>query len=221
MRRSPAFLVLATIGVVAAGATSVAFAATLPVTSTGITTTSTSVSVSPTTCTLNPIADAAIDRSAQGTNYGTVNLLAVRSQSGNAMRRSLVRFNTASCSIPSNAVVRTAVLQVVVSSGPSSSRTYGAHRVGAAWNETTVTYSNQPTFVTGATASISTGTGPATLSWSVLSDVEGFVKGTLVNNGWLVKDSSEGASPGIETIFHSREAATAANRPTLVITYFS
>lgn len=218
--RSPSRLALAGIFVATATAMSVASAATLPVTSTRLTTSSSPVTVSPTTCTLNPVADAAVDRSAQGSNYGTVNMLAVRSQSGNAMRRSLLRFNTASCSIPSTAVVRSAVLQVVVISGPSSSRTYGAHRVNAAWNETSVTFSNQPAFVGGATANISTGTGPSTLSWSVLSDVDGFVRGTAVNNGWLLKDASEGASPGIETIFHSREATSAANRPSLVITYF-
>ena len=198
---------------------SVAYAATLLVTTSRITTSSTSVSIPPTTCTLTPVADAALDRATQNSNYGNLTSLAVRSLSGNNQRRSLVRFDIASCGIPATAVIRTSQLTLVPSSGPASSRTYNVHRVAAAWNEATVTYANQPSFVAGPTADTVTGVTPATLSWSVSSDISAFIAGTT-NNGWLIKDSVENAGTSIETVFGSSENATAGNRPSLTITYY-
>lgn len=199
---------------------SVAFAASLSVTSSQVTTSSSSVSVGETTCTLTASADAGLDRATQNSNYGSLGFLSVRSQSGNNMRRSILRFDIATCGIPATAVISSATLGLTVSSGPGSSRTYGMHRVTGTWAEGTVTFRNQPPFAAAATSSVTTGTAPATLSWSVLTDVEAFARGTASNNGWLIKDSDEGASPVIETIFPSREAASAADRPTLVIGYY-
>lgn len=206
------------VGIVASA--SVAFAASLSVTSSRVTTSSSSVSVGETTCTLTASADAGLDRATQNSNYGSLGFLSVRAQNGNNMRRSILRFDIANCGIPATAAVRSAVLQMTVFSGPGTSRTYGIHRVNGTWAEGTVTYNNQPAFTAAATSSVTTGTAPATLSWSVLTDVSAFARGTAANNGWLIRDSNEGANPGIETIFPSREAASAANRPTLVIGYY-
>ena len=200
-------------------AASVAYAATLAVTSSRITTSNTAVSIPPTTCTLSALTDSVVDRASQNSNYGNLGALAVRSQSGTNQRRSLVRFDIASCGIPATAVIRASQLTVVPSSGPASSRTYNVHRVTGAWNEATVTYANQPGFVAGATAGTATGITPATLSWSVSSDVSAFIAGTA-NNGWLIKDSVENAGTAVETVFGSSENGTAGNRPSLTITYF-
>ena len=199
---------------------SVAFAASLSVTSARVTTSSSSVSIGESTCTLTASTDAGLDRATQNTNYGSLGFLSVRAQSGNNMRRSILRFDIATCGISATAVVRSATLQLTVLSGPGSSRAYGVHRVTGTWAEDTVTFRNQPAFSAAATSSVTTGTAPATLSWSVVTDVASFARGTAANNGWLIRDSNEDANPGIETIFPSREAAAAADRPTLVIGYY-
>ena len=199
---------------------SIAFAATLSVTSSRLTTYSTPVSVAETTCTLTASADAGLDRATQTTNYGTLNAMSVRAQTGNNMRRSILRFNIGTCNIPATALISSAALSLTVSSGPGTSRTYGVHRVNGTWAEGTVTFQNQPAFTAAATSTVTTGAAPTRLSWSVLSDVSSFAAGTTSNNGWVVKDANESASPGVETIFPTREAAAAASRPTLVIGYY-
>ena len=206
------------VGVVATA--SVAFAATMSVSASRLTTQSGSVSIAETTCTLTASADAGLDRATQNNNYGTLTTMSVRSLSGNNMRRSILRFDIGTCSIPASALVRSATLRLTVSSGPGTSRSYGVHRVNANWAENTVTYANQPAFTAAATSTITTGTAPATLSWSVLTDVSAFVANTATNNGWLIKDTNEGAASGIETVFPTRQAATVATRPTLVIGYY-
>jgi hypothetical protein len=213
-------LTCAAVGLGIAATASVAYAATFSVTSARLTTSTVAASIGETTCTLTPTADAALDRSSQGTNYGSVAFLSVRSQSGNNQRRSIARFDIASCNIPAGALVRSASLSFTVSTAPGSSRTYGVHRVTGSWTEATVTYQNQPAFTATATSTVATGAAPTSLSWSVLSDVSAFVAGTATNNGWLVKDATEGSSPAVETLFPSRESATPANRPVLVIGYY-
>ena len=213
-------LTCAAIALGIAATASVAYAATFSVTSARLTTSSVATSIGETTCTLTPSADAALDRATQGTNYGGVGFLSVRSQSGNNQRRSIARFDIASCNIPAGALVRSASLKLTVTTASGSNRTYGAHRVTQSWVESTVTYQNQPSFTATATSTVATGVAPASLSWSVLSDVSAFVAGTATNNGWLVKDATENAGTAVETIFGSREHATPASRPTLVIGYY-
>jgi hypothetical protein len=203
------------VGIVASA--SIAFAATMSVTSSPLTTHSSSVSVAETTCTLTALADAGLARDTQTSNYGTLNAMSVRNQSGNAQRRSILRFDIASCNIPASALVRSATVTLTATSGPGATRSYTIHRVTAAWGENTVTYQNQPAFNATATSTVATGAAPTSLSWSVLTDVSAFVTGTA-NNGWLVKDTAETVNPARETIFNTREAA--ANRPTLVIGYY-
>ena len=205
---------------VAAVGIPVAFAATLPVASSTLTTASVPVTVPASTCTPEPIADAALDRASQGSNYGNLGFLAVRAQNGNNQRRSLVKFDLASCSIPPTAVLESATLTVNVVAGPASSRSYAVHRVTEPWAETSVTYSTQPSFAAGATSTIATGTEPPSLSWPVLADVTAFVNGTQANEGWVVMDTDEKANPSVETILGARENGTASIRPTLVIGYY-
>lgn len=197
---------------------SVAFAASLGVTTSKITTSNSSVSIPPEVCTPAPAADAALDEETPNSNYGTLEFLAVRSRDRGRDRRSIVRFDIASCGIPSTAVIRSSDLTVVPSSGPASGRTYDVHRVTASWVEGSVTFSNAPSFAGSPTASANTGVSPTSISWSVTSDVSAFVTGT-VNHGWLIKDAVENSRTAVESVLGSRESA-AGIRPTLTITYY-
>jgi hypothetical protein len=50
--------------------------------------------------------------------------------------------------------------------------------------------------------------------------VQGFVAGTVTNNGWRVADAAEGALTAVTSILRSREGGTPSEWPTLVVTYY-
>lgn len=204
-------------------ASSVGFAAALTITPKRLTVYSGSSSAGVTTCTLAaPAADTYSDDAllAAGTNFGTATTLHVRSESL-ANKRTYIRFDLSSCSIPASARVETASMKLFLSTAPSSSRTYEAQRVTESWSETGLTGNSEPAASTSVTASASTGTtSNVTLAWNVLADVKAFVAGTATNYGWRLDDSAEGALIAIEGRFSSREHSTATQRPSLVVTYY-
>jgi hypothetical protein len=173
--------------------------------------------------TLLPTQDAWIDGTNVTQNKGGDTKLHVKSSG--AVRRALVQFDLSS--IPAGSCVSSAALKLKLTNVGSSSRTYETHRVTASWAEASVTWSNRSTGTpwgaaggdsAATTSTTTTGiTSGAVLTWDVTADVAAFVAGTAVNNGWLLKDQSEGAG-GIEFQFASKESATA---PQLVISFQS
>ena len=207
---------MTTLLVLSAGATTIGLAAGTGLSSQRLTAYSATTSVPMQRCTLNAVADADIDGLF---NTGTATTLRVRSSSG-GNRRSLVRFDVAACALGADDAVRAATLSLVLGTAPATSRTHEVRRVTAAWTETGVTGLTQPGVAATATATRTTGTtAGASLMWDVLADVQAFRSGTA-NNGWRVADTAEGAATAVEGIYHSRENATAANRPNLTIDYY-
>lgn len=198
----------------------VAYAASLGVTPNRLTATTSATSISASTCSLQPVADTYADEFSLLSNFGNSTDLLVRSLAAND-RRSYLRFDLASCSIPAAAEVETAVMSLYLSAAPSASRTYDAYRVTAAWTETGLTWSNQPSASATATSSVATGTtSGVTLSWNVLADVTAFVAGTATNDGWQIRDSVEDSLVSRASTLGSRERGTGSQRPKLVITYY-
>lgn len=200
----------------ALGAAVAAGAATLTTTSAPLLARTVVATVPVSTCTLAPNADTYSDLTAQG----TATTLRVRSLAI-LNYRTYVRFDIASCSIPAVARLKTGGFKLVITTAPASSRTYDVHRVTAAWTEAGLTSIAQPATVATATASVATGTTAGiTLTVDVMSDVSSYVTGAATNNGWRVKDRTEDALASVETQFGSRENATVALRPSLLITYY-
>jgi hypothetical protein len=201
------------------GATVVAHATTLPLTQARLTTHTVAATVPVSSCSLTSSADTYANSAflSTGTNFGTATTLQVRSDVlGN--KRTFVVFDLASCAIPAVARVLTSSLSLYLATAPTASRTYDLHRVSAGWTELGLTWSNQPATAASATASVTTGTtGGVTLPASVLADVSAFVAGTATNNGWQIKDRTEGGLSAREAQFSSREGATP---PSLVIGYY-
>jgi hypothetical protein len=225
MRR--AFLAAAALFVVPAAG--LGFAAGFPVTSQALTIFTSADTVPATACTLTAAAaDSYAEEASPLSNFGAATTLDVRSGAIQIVlvtipqnKRSFVRFDLSSCSIPSTARVATAQLELFLSTPPSSSRTYQAHQVTQAWNETNLNWNNQPTVAASATSSTATGTTTnVAIAWDVRADVQAFVAGTATNNGWRLKDLTESANPAIEGRFNSREHGSASQRPTLVVTYY-
>jgi hypothetical protein len=207
-------------------ASGVGFAAALAITPRALTVYTSPDTVPISTCTLTaPVADTYAHEGSSGGNFGTATTLHVRSAVVLVVipdnKRSFVRFDLSSCSIPSSARVETARLKLFLSTAPGQNRTFQVHRVTAPWGETTLTWGNQPSVAGSVTSSVGTGTtSNVYLEWDVLADVRAFVDGTLTDNGWRVKDSTESSGSAFEGRFNSREHATAAQRPSLVVTYY-
>jgi hypothetical protein len=203
----------------------VGFAASLALTPKRLTIFTSASSVPISTCTLTSGADTYADEGSGGSNFGTATTMHVRSAVTLVLlqdnKRSFVRFDLSSCSIPSSARVLTAKMRLFMSTAPSASRTYQVHRLTQSWGETTLTWNNQPTAAGTATASAATGTtSNVTIEWNVLADVSAFVAGTSTNQGWRVRDSAEGSGTAREGRFNTREHTTVSQRPSLEITYY-
>jgi hypothetical protein len=206
----------------------VAFAASLAVTSADLTTYTVATTVPVTTCTLTSGADTYADQATlnAGSNFGGNTTMLVESSVVvitllPTNKRSFVRFDLSSCSIPATAQVLSGTLNLHLSTAPSASRTYQAFRLTGSWGETTLTWNNQPGVAGAQTASVGTGTtSGVTLSWNVLSDVQAFVSGTATNNGWRINDQTESSGTTRSGTFATRETGTASQRPSLTITYY-
>lgn len=209
----------------AAIASAVGFAAALAIASKDLTVYTSASTVPVSTCTVSaPAADTYADQALlnAGANFGAATTLHVRSESLGNNKRSFLRFDLSPCSIPATARVVTARTKLFLATAPSASRTYELHRVTESWGEATLTWNNQPTVATLATASVATGTAEnVMLELDVLADVRDFVAGTAANNGWRFADQLEGALlAAYEGRFSSREHGTASQRPSLVLTYY-
>lgn len=217
-RLRPANVALA-LALALALASGVALAGSMTVSSQKLTTYSTTTSIVATSCSLGaPVADSYVDQLAPITNYGSATELDVQS-AVLSNRRTFLRFDLSSCSIPANALIKTASLTLYLFTAPSASRTYDVRRATASWTEGGVTWTAQPA-VSSVTASASTGTtSGVTLTWNVAADVQAYVDGTA-NNGWRLSDATESALTTRLGRLRSLEYGTASQRPTLDLTYY-
>jgi hypothetical protein len=179
----------------------------------------------PTTVTLVATQDAWIDAGNTTQNKGNDTKLRVKSSG--PVRRTLVQFSLSS--IPACATVTAADLQLTLTNKGNTSRTHNAHRLTRSWTETAVTWKTAQSatlwtaaggdFNAAATASTATGTTSGVVRhWNVTNDVAAFVVGGAVNDGWVVKDATEG-SGGVEFQYASSENGTVTTRPKLTVTY--
>jgi glucose/arabinose dehydrogenase/PKD repeat protein len=148
-----------------------------------------------------PVADARVESSNSGTNYGTSNKLRT---DGNPKVESLLRFNVAGIAgTVQSAKLRLRALSDGTGDGPA------LYTAASGWTETGVKWSNRPTF--GTTAIGDKGAVAAN------SVVEYDVKSLVTGNGELNLGLRQPGSDSLELA--SREDTTAAKRPVLEVTY--
>lgn len=211
-------------GLSAAVGATVGFAAGLTITPKDLMVYTSASTVPVITCTLTPSADDYVAQD-DGSNFGSATALHVQSYETTLLlittprnRRSFVKFDIASCSIPAGARVKSATLSIFLSSAPNQNRTWNISRVTSSWTENNV---NWPGPSATTSTSITTGTtSNVTRSATVTSDVAAFVSGSQTNQGWRFSDSAENSSTQRNGQFRSREWGTASERPTLVIEYY-
>ena len=133
------------------------------------------------------------------------------SKSGNANRRTLVRFNLPS--LPSGCSVTGAAL-TLQSTSAVTGRTIDLYRAAGSWTETGVTWNNAPA-PTGTPTSRASGAGAAT--WDATAHVEAMYSGT--NNGFILRDSAEGSAAAPEQKYQAREGTPDTQDPTLIVAW--
>ncbi|MEO8083161.1 MAG: DNRLRE domain-containing protein [Ardenticatenales bacterium] len=186
---------------------------------------------------LAAVRDAWIDAGNASRNRGIEATLQVRSASSiGRERRTLVAVDLSS--IPSGVCVSAARLRLQLTGAPAARRTVDAHRVTQPWTEGRGTARSGVTWLTrdgrvpwlaaggafsgmpSASTSVGTTAGVA-VEWDVTADVAAFVRGSLPNNGWLLRDAASaagGGSGGGEVLFASRQHTVSAWRPRVVVT---
>ena len=190
--------------------------------------------VTATTTTTTSVADANVRQASATSNFGTSTTSDVSSASG-ANQRLYTRFDLAGCTpaIPATATVRLATLRLYASTLSSNCRTLDIFRVTSSWTEAGVTWNNQPfgatinnpaqssrtdSFDAGTPSSCENKVTGYVTGAIVTSDVAAFISGTS-NNGWIIRDESEGSSQTRTTTFSAKNLGTLAQAPQLVVSY--
>jgi len=189
---------------------------------------------SQTTVTLSPASDAAIGyhdgANTAGNNYGTAPQLAAfaipatAQPGGLNVNRGLIKFDLSS--IPGNAIISDAKLDLYAygpigtyngHTGSGSGNSFYLERVTTAWNETTVTWNNQPTTNLLSYVSLP-GTTMPTQDY-LNTDVTGLIQNMFssFNNGFLLRLAGENATNIIA--FCSKDHPDPSKRPKLRVTY--
>jgi hypothetical protein len=192
--------------------------------------------ITATPATTAAVADTTARQGSATNNFGTLATMNVSSGSG-VNQRIYLRFDLTVCSpaIPSSATVRLATLRLYMTAVPAACRVLDFFRVTASWGETTLTWNNQPfgttinnpasgsrtgTFSVGTPAGCQNqSTGTYVIGGTLTADVASFVDGSATNFGWMIRDDTEGSATTRTATFSTKEQATVAQEPQLVITY--
>jgi hypothetical protein len=154
-------------------------------------------------------------------NYGTDIIMKVRSflpgNSGNVKNeRSFIMFDIPP--LPSGSTIVSATLQLYTANVSNATRNYTLMPVEQQWNETNVTWNNQPSVISSATSYADTPLSPGWVNWSVTSGVMAWANGAT-NYGWQISDMNENSPIDYSTAFYTRDYSDTSLRPTLVIQY--
>jgi hypothetical protein len=173
------------------------------------------------TLTIQPDATAGKDSSVfsgdPDTNFGNQTYLIAGSR-GMGLYRAYLQFSLTS--IPTNAVILNAQLGLYYYTSAISIQTpIGAYQVLGAWNETGITWNNQPT---AATTPESSYTVPAStpygwVYWTITDMVKGWFDGSIINYGVMLRDDEMWWD---WKYFLSSDYGTISYCPALIITYF-
>jgi hypothetical protein len=192
--------------------------------------------ITATPATTTAVVDTTARQGSATSNFGALTSLTVSSGSG-INQRIYLKFDLTVCSpaIPTSATVRLATLRLYMTAVPAACRVLDLYPATATWGETTLTWNNQPfgttinnpasgsrtgTFSVGSPAGCQNqSTGAYVIGGTVTSDVASFVAGSSTNLGWMIRDDTEGSSTTRTATFSSKELATVAQEPQLVITY--
>jgi hypothetical protein len=180
-----------------------------------------SQSLTKSTCTLTGTAvttDTYADESQSGQDNSAATTMLVKPGAG-ARQWTFIRFNLASCAIPTTGGADTATLTLRMTTAPASNRTLTVTPTLATWSGATLSNFTTATGLSygATTTTFTTGTtNNVFLSFPVTIDVDALIKSSTANYGWRIMDGGGGTPT---TTFASANNGTAAHRPQLVINY--
>jgi hypothetical protein len=199
--------------------TTVAYAATLTVSSWHLW--AGSQSLTKATCTVTgALTDTYVDQNAATSGFGAAATLNVI-PSGDAPKQAwtFVEFDLSSCNIPTTGGADSATLSLYLSTAPTTSFNFDVTRVTSSWaGSLTWNQAQSLTYAGSPTASSAGGTTSGVrISFPVTVDVDSFIKGGS-NFGWRISDTGSGQNLVKDTAkFASTDSG--ANVPTLTINY--
>lgn len=158
---------------------------------------------------LTNLADAFIEETSPGTNYGSFQSLYAGIDSGGEAR-SWLKFNINS--LPFWALVRNATLNLYKYLDGELDQNYTLYNTtNASWSESTITWNNRPTPTTECSNVNITGSGTMWISWNVTDLVDDLV--TANNN--LSIELRQNTSLGATAMFFRSKESTSNNHPYL------
>ncbi|MGC1107252.1 MAG: PQQ-binding-like beta-propeller repeat protein [Candidatus Acidiferrales bacterium] len=164
-------------------------------------------------------------------NPATVNAGALQVQSSrNANQRALILFDF---SLLPNVGIKTAVLTLAVQTPPTATRTYDAFPLDSLFVQSAATWDTRVADLAWDTAGgggdipgtrttyTTIGPGATNASWTITPDVQSWYSGNAAgvpvpNYGTLIKDHTENAFSGVQTVFYANGSA---NPPSLTVTF--
>ena len=173
--------------------------------------------------TLQPVEgkDAFVSEGSPDSNYGWTSVLYLGYSSPTYPRyRVYLYFDVESSSIPSDAVVTSAYLKLhQYSFSGTGSLPIGLYQVTEEWTEGTITWNNQPASLSDAEYTRDVYDSSDTWrSWNFEDLLNGWLDGSIVNYGMLLKPVSEPATNRAN--FHSSDHSDNTYYPQLLISYY-
>jgi uncharacterized repeat protein (TIGR01451 family) len=173
--------------------------------------------------TLYTVGDACVLQGYPGTNFGsTADMWAGYDEYLNPdgmIVRSMIQFNTSA--IPAGTTINSAILQVYLVGSydfPSTARTITTYRISSNWSESSVTWNSRPSYAEAyGSANITSGAW-GWYSFDVTNLVRGWVNGSLLNYGIMLRGPEVSGTDSSWRSFSTREGT---NSPKLVLTYSS
>jgi hypothetical protein len=212
MTRRLLVLLAVTLGI----ASSVAYAATLNVTSWRLW--AGSQPLTKATCTVTgALTDTYVDQNLPTTGFGAAATLGlVPSGDTGKQQWTFVEFDLSSCNIPATGGADSATLSLYLGTAPTTSFNYDLTRVTSPWAGTlTWNQAQALTYAGSPTTSVAGGTAVGARTFT--ADVDSFIK-SGANYGWRVSDTGSGQNLVKDTAkFASTDSGT--NVPTLTINY--
>lgn len=163
---------------------------------------------SPGTQTLLSDADAHVEEASPLVNFGAASQLEVRSQKNAKNKRTLVHFPLP---LAPACTVTSATLRLWTNTGDAG-RTLQAYVADTVWTEGNVTWATQP-LTTGAPSTTTSAVG--WIQFDVTVQTQNLLF-TVLNSGFLIKDSVESENRAMSQQLHSRESG--GYIPELVVT---
>ena len=164
--------------------------------------------------TINPSADAYVWKYYPDDNFGSDDKLYIDDGS-NFTRRIFICFDLSS--IPSGSTILSAKIRLYYYGGDQTGRQVNVHRVLASWNESSITWNNQPSFDSTPSTSINMPSSYGWVEFDVTEDVQKMFNGEIPNYGWCIKFNTENVSDSSTYYFYSRERSS--DIPELYVEY--